>query len=99
MDALIYADMTTGPTGQRVAFEARITEILRALPARPSGAPSDQPLAPHSGRRGRPDRPPARRRCLGRAPTLQRRYRLAPEPARLGWRPVLEVRGDGGLDW
>jgi hypothetical protein len=57
MDALIYADMTTGPTGQRVAFEARITEILRALPARPSGAPSDQPLAPHSGRRGRPDRP------------------------------------------
>jgi len=32
MDALIYADMTTGPAGQLVAFEARITEILERYP-------------------------------------------------------------------
>jgi hypothetical protein len=40
-----------------------------ALPGRPSGAPRDQPLALQAGRRGRPDRAAARRRCLGRAPT------------------------------
>jgi HD domain len=28
MDALIYADMTTGPAGQHLTFEARIAEIL-----------------------------------------------------------------------
>jgi hypothetical protein len=28
MDALIYADMTTGPAGQRYTFEERIAEIL-----------------------------------------------------------------------
>jgi hypothetical protein len=28
MDALIYADMTTGPAGQDMAFEERIAEIL-----------------------------------------------------------------------
>jgi hypothetical protein len=34
MDALIYADMTTGPAGQRLTFEARIAEILaRTRPA------------------------------------------------------------------
>ncbi len=32
MDALTYADMTTGPAGQRLAFEARITEILERYP-------------------------------------------------------------------
>jgi hypothetical protein len=28
MDALVYSDMTTGPAGERLAFEARIAEIL-----------------------------------------------------------------------
>ncbi len=32
MDALIYADMTTGPAGQRLAFGARIAEILERYP-------------------------------------------------------------------
>ena len=32
MDALIYADMTTGPAGQPVSFEERITDILRRYP-------------------------------------------------------------------
>ena len=32
MDALTYADMTTGPAGQRVAFDARINEILERYP-------------------------------------------------------------------
>lgn len=36
MDALIYADMTTGPAGQRLTFEARIAEILeRYSPGHP----------------------------------------------------------------
>lgn len=29
MDALVYADMTTGPQGQRLAYADRIDEILR----------------------------------------------------------------------
>jgi hypothetical protein len=33
MDALIYADMTTGPAGQRLTFAARIGEILERYPA------------------------------------------------------------------
>jgi HD superfamily phosphodiesterase len=33
MDALIYSDMTTGPAGQRLTFEARIAEILERYPA------------------------------------------------------------------
>jgi hypothetical protein len=33
MDALIYADMTTGPTGQCLPFEQRIDEILSRYPA------------------------------------------------------------------
>jgi HD domain len=32
MDALSYADMTTGPAGQRLTFEARIAEILKRYP-------------------------------------------------------------------
>ncbi len=32
MDALSYADMTTGPAGQRLTFEARIAEILERYP-------------------------------------------------------------------
>jgi len=28
-DALVFCDMTTGPTGERVTFEARISEIFR----------------------------------------------------------------------
>lgn len=28
-DALVWADMTTGPTGQAVTVEERLTEILR----------------------------------------------------------------------
>lgn len=28
MDALVYADMTTGPQGERVSFEQRVSEIL-----------------------------------------------------------------------
>ena len=32
MDALSYADMTTGPAGQHLTFEARITEILERYP-------------------------------------------------------------------
>jgi hypothetical protein len=32
MDALIYSDMTTGPAGQRLDFEARIAEILDRYP-------------------------------------------------------------------
>ncbi len=32
MDALSYADMTTGPAGQRLTFEARIAEILDRYP-------------------------------------------------------------------
>ncbi len=32
-DALTYADMTTGPTGQRVDLEERITEILKRYPS------------------------------------------------------------------
>jgi hypothetical protein len=33
MDALSYADMTTGPASQRLTFEARIAEILERYPA------------------------------------------------------------------
>jgi hypothetical protein len=32
MDALIYADMTTGPAGQPISFEERIADILRRYP-------------------------------------------------------------------
>jgi HD domain len=32
LDALTYADMTTGPAGQRVPFEERIAEILDRYP-------------------------------------------------------------------
>jgi hypothetical protein len=32
LDALIYADMTTGPAGQRVDLEERIAEILERYP-------------------------------------------------------------------
>jgi hypothetical protein len=32
LDALTYADMTTGPAGQRVALEERIAEILERYP-------------------------------------------------------------------
>lgn len=32
MDALVYSDMTTGPAGQRLAFEARVAEILERYP-------------------------------------------------------------------
>jgi hypothetical protein len=32
VDTLTYADMTTGPAGQRLTFEARITEILERYP-------------------------------------------------------------------
>jgi HD domain len=32
LDALIYADMTTGPTGQRVDLDERIVEILKRYP-------------------------------------------------------------------
>jgi hypothetical protein len=32
-DALIYADMTTGPAGQPLTFAARIGEILQRYPA------------------------------------------------------------------
>lgn len=32
-DALTYADMTTGPTGERVSVEERLEEILRRYPA------------------------------------------------------------------
>jgi putative nucleotidyltransferase with HDIG domain len=33
MDALDYADMTTGPSGEAVTFDDRIEEILRRYPA------------------------------------------------------------------
>jgi hypothetical protein len=33
MDALVYADMTTGPAGQRVTFDERTDEILTRYPA------------------------------------------------------------------
>jgi len=33
MDALVYADMTTGPAGEPVDFEDRIAEILERYPA------------------------------------------------------------------
>ena len=33
MDALIYADMTTGPAGQHLTFQERIDEILKRYPA------------------------------------------------------------------
>ena len=33
MDALVYSDMTTGPAGQRLTFEARIAEIVERYPA------------------------------------------------------------------
>ncbi len=32
MDALVYADMTTGPQGQRLTFDERIEEILTRYP-------------------------------------------------------------------
>lgn len=32
MDALVVADFTTGPQGQRLSYEARIAEILRRYP-------------------------------------------------------------------
>ncbi|MGH3648623.1 MAG: HD domain-containing protein [Micromonosporaceae bacterium] len=28
MDALVYCDLTTGPTGQRMSLDARVTEVL-----------------------------------------------------------------------
>ena len=33
LDALTYADMTTGPAGERVDLEERIDEILERYPA------------------------------------------------------------------
>ncbi len=33
LDALTYADMTTGPAGQRVDLEERIAEILKRYPS------------------------------------------------------------------
>jgi HD domain len=55
VDALVYADMTTGPAGQRLTFEARIAEILERYPA-DHPVYRDQRLAPHAGRCGRADR-------------------------------------------
>jgi hypothetical protein len=33
MDALVWADMTTGPQGQRMTFEERVSDILHRYPA------------------------------------------------------------------
>ena len=33
MDALVYADMTTGPAGQPMSLDQRVDEVLRRYPA------------------------------------------------------------------
>ena len=61
MDILTLIDMSTGPTGERVAVNERLAEILERYPLdRPSKLPT---LLPGPGSQGRSPRHPGARRC------------------------------------